>query len=288
MASIEEFPVPRLIRAALALVLAVAAFPVVTAAPAASYEIVDSDMTADRSRTFADDESGDLFSISFTTGTAYEPRRIYARVVGTVPASVDDDIMLSSATVKCWGPGETKPPVDTRDRTHQLNMQRNVLRGETANLSLRWTYVAATPGRHHCVLHFDTVRPRPVLGADPREQVIIADNGSYLRATSTLHPGHDSQRIAPVRHRGGVPISPADFTILRESDPNANLLMRTWTAPPGVDRFAVNADVMMTSCTHEEGTPGQDDYGGCLISDVNRNGGTVNTNLVVGQFAKDS
>src|SRR5690625_7635653 len=119
MASPKEFAVPRLIRAALALVLAAAAFPVATAAPAASYEIVDSGMTADRSRTFAGDESGDLFSISFTTGTAYEPRRIYARVLGTVPASVDDVIISSSATVKCWGPGATSPPVDTRQRPPQ-------------------------------------------------------------------------------------------------------------------------------------------------------------------------
>lgn len=240
----------------------------ITMPAAEAYEIVASDSSADRSRTFTDDESGDIFSIKFTTSSANEPHRIYGKIVGTVPATIDDDIMLASVTIRCWGPNEEKP-TSARDYDHVLNQQRNVRRGETSTLSLRWTYVAAEPGTHQCVLFFDTVRPRPTPGADPNDQRIIVDNGSYLRATEVLHPAQQQSRIPQF----------SDTVVLSSSNPAKNVMNRTWQAPSDVTKFAVNADLMMTSCTSTSD--------GCSSDDVDINGGTVNTMLVVEQFQAD-
>lgn len=240
----------------------------VTMPAAEAYEIIASDSTADRSRTFVDDEAGDIFSISFETSKPNQPHRIHGKIVATVPATIDDDIMLASTTIRCWGPNDEKP-TSPRDYDHVLNQQRNVLRGETSTLSLRWTYVAKDPGTQRCVLYFDTVRPRPTDGADPNNQKIVVDNGSYIRATDVLHPAQEQSRIPEFD----------DTVVLSPSSPTTNVLDRTWRAPAGVENFAVNADLMMTSCTS---TVDQ-----CADDEIDRDGGTVNTRLVVGQLASD-
>lgn len=251
---------PALVVALLLACLAIGWWP----APASAAPVVVSDSSADRSRTFHDRESGNIFSIQFETTKPNDDRRIHGVIVATL-GNIDDDIMLASVTLKCWGPGESEP-TRASDYAHVLNQQRNVLRNESSRMSLRWTYRAVTPGTHRCVVNFYTMRPRPVDGANPDAQKILVDNGSSISATSSLPEGTNQERIPT----GGT-------VFLTSSYPAKNVMNRVWQVPAGVDHFAVNGDFMVTSCTY---------YGadGCDEADQDRNGGTVKAILYVKQY----
>lgn len=255
---------PRRVAAALILVILASIGPAMgTGASAAAAPVVVSDSSADRSRTFADDDSGNIFSIAFLTTVPGEDRRIHGVIVATV-GSIDDDIMLASVTLKCWGPGESEP-TSAFDYPHVLNQQRNVLRNETSTMSLRWTYRAATPGTHRCVIFFDTVRPRPTSGVDPLDQAVLVDNGSSLSATGPLPVGTDQVRVAS-----------SATEVLWSSNPAQNIMNRVWTAPSTVTQIAVNGDFMVTSCTSLADS--------CPNEAIDRDGGMVRAILYVKQY----
>lgn len=214
--------------------------------------------------TLKDGATIDLLSIAFTTTASDEPHRIYPKLVSRVPTSAAGAMMLAYVKVKCWGPGESEPGAHT-DYSRVFVQQRNVLRGETSTLSLRWTYIAHTPGTHRCEMQVHTIYPR-----DPgssSSNVLVAETGTDLRATSTLHPAQQQLRI---------PLGSGE--VLSSSNVSKNFMNRTWTAPSDISEFAVNADVMVTSCTSLGDDPGCEGH-------VNRDGGIVNTMLVVEQYA---
>ncbi|MGD7707261.1 hypothetical protein [Microlunatus sp. Y2014] len=236
------------------------------APPAEAAPVVVSDSTADRSRTFRDRERGNVFSVQFQTTKPNEDRRVHGVIVATL-GQIDDDIMLAMVTLKCWGPGQTEPTKDDYNQYENVfSQQRNVLRGESSRMSLRWTYRAVTPGTHHCVVNFYTMRPRPVDGVDPADQKILVDNGSLVSVTSPLPTGTNQVRIP----QGGTEFLTADR-------PAKNFMNRVWQAPAGVDQIAVNGDFMVTSCTYYLAD-------GCEEKDQYRAGGTVKAVLYVKQY----